>query len=267
MKKIKCTHYDIKDEKLPRSFSGYKIAMLSDLHDNIYGISLTELYEKIDKEAPDCIVFAGDLITRYVDSDSNQVLDFVDRLAKKYRIYFSNGNHESRVRDNKAEFKDRYERVYERLIKSGVIIINNERVIIERNGESINMYGLELEVKYFRKFKQLKKPRLATQHIEELLGAANEKEYNMLIAHTPMFFKQYVQWGADVVFSGHIHGGIIRLPLLGGAVNTDFSPFPKYDGGLYRIGNAKMIVGKGLGTHTINIRINNPPELVIISFF
>ena len=96
------------------------------------------------------------------------------------------------------------------------------------------------------------------------LGCADKDAFNLLIAHNPRYFKNYANWGADLVLSGHVHGGTVILPGGKPLIGTDFRLFPKYSGGLYEDGDARMIVSRGLGTHSIKVRINNKPELVVV---
>ena len=103
--------------------------------------------------------------------------------------------------------------------------------------------------------------------IEKKLGNVGKSErdkYQVLIAHNPLYFPEYAEWGADMTVSGHVHGGIIRLPLLGGVISPAIALFPKYDGGKYMRGDKAMILSRGLGTHTIHVRFNNPGEVSVI---
>ena len=100
--------------------------------------------------------------------------------------------------------------------------------------------------------------------IISIVGENDKKLMNLMIAHNPIYFPSYKQWGADLVLSGHIHGGIIRIPGIGGLLSPDCTFFPKYDGGMFSEDGATMIVSRGLGTHTIPIRIFNPGELVCV---
>jgi predicted MPP superfamily phosphohydrolase len=101
-------------------------------------------------------------------------------------------------------------------------------------------------------------------YLQEILGKPRENACRILIAHNPDFFEQYAAWGADVVVSGHVHGGIMRLPFFGGVVSPRLTLFPEYDGGRFEKGQAVMILSRGLGTHTLPLRIFNPGELVEI---
>ena len=98
MKKIVNSIYDIYSEKLPKSFDGVKIVMLSDLHDNVYGISLEKLYRMIEEQQPEFVIVAGDLLTRKHSDGSDEVVALLKRLADKYPVFFANGNHETKVK-------------------------------------------------------------------------------------------------------------------------------------------------------------------------
>ena len=111
----------------------------------------------------------------------------------------------------------------------------------------------------------MKKGRMDAAYLKRLLGKPSAGEYNILIAHNPDYFPAYAEWGADLVLSGHVHGGIMRLPLLGGVLSPALRLFPKYDGGLFQEGGSTMILGRGLGSHTIPIRIFNPGELIVVT--
>ena len=126
-----------------------------------------------------------------------------------------------------------------------------------------SIWGLELDQSYFRRGRTA---QLTSSVIEGLLGKPDEQCYNILLAHHPSYFPAYAVWGADLSLSGHLHGGMIRLPFLGGVVSPQVRLFPKYDKGMYMLDGKKLIVSAGLGNHTVNLRINNPPELVVIDF-
>jgi hypothetical protein len=102
--------------------------------------------------------------------------------------------------------------------------------------------------------------------LEQMIGKPNDDSFRLLLAHHPCYFDAYAGWGADLTLSGHLHGGIVRLPFFGGVVSPQIRLFPRYDKGMYTMDGKKMIVSAGLGSHTIKLRINNPPELIIIDF-
>ena len=127
----------------------------------------------------------------------------------------------------------------------------------------ITVWGYELPIEYY---KRGRKAELLEMQITETLGTPDENSFNLLLAHNPIYFPTYAAWGADLTLSGHLHGGIVRLPFVGGVISPQIRLFPKYTHGMYTENGRKLITSAGLGSHTINLRINNPPELVVIDF-
>jgi hypothetical protein len=111
------------------------------------------------------------------------------------------------------------------------------------------------------KKENFKKKDMENGYLKQTIGAPQKNYCHLLIAHNPDYFEDYARWGADLVLSGHVHGGIMRLPLLGGVIAPSYTLFPKYDGGVFYEGNATMLLGRGLGSHTLPFRFFNPAEL------
>ncbi len=111
----------------------------------------------------------------------------------------------------------------------------------------MDIYGIEIEREYYGKFKSVK---MDVSYLEALLGKADPSRFSVLIAHNPDYFETYVKWGANLVVSGHVHGGLMRLPYLGGVISPAFKLFPVYDGGEFEKDGAVMILSRGLGTYT-----------------
>ena len=121
--------------------------------------------------------------------------------------------------------------------------------------------GLELERCYYQR---LRLKNMEKSYLNGLLGKSREDCYELLIAHNPDYFKEYAAWGADLTLSGHVHGGVMRLPYLGGVISPMLHLFPKYDGGMFKEYGRLMILGRGLGMHTIPVRVFNPGEVVVV---
>ena len=102
---------------------------------------------------------------------------------------------------------------------------------------------------------------MAEDYLNTTIGKTRRGRCNILIAHNPDYFEEYSDWGADLVLSGHIHGGIMRLPVLGGVIAPSYRLFPKYDGGIFKEKNSTMLLSRGIGSHTIPLRFFNPAEL------
>ena len=193
-------------------------------------------------------------------SDYSDTLAFIKRLADLYPVYYGMGNHEERLKRRPEKFpQGEYERLTESLKKINAPIIDNDKIILNELG--ITIYGINIEHRFYQK---VITKTLPIGYIKDKLGDINKDTYNILIAHNPEHFKTYSDWGADLVLSGHVHGGIIRLPLLGGVISPALKLFPKYDGGLFTQNASNMVLSRGIGSHTVPIRVNNKAELILI---
>lgn len=237
----------------------YSFVVLSDLHNKSYGTKNEKLIKAVQKLKPDSVMVAGDMLTGKKGDDYENAIALIKGLAWQYPIIYGNGNHEYRLKMNPEFYGSMYQDYFGKLMKSGVApLINKQICLPEKN---ISIYGSEIDRRYFKKFKI---QQMGDSYLDELLGKPNEEMFQILIAHNPDFFPEYANWGADLVLSGHIHGGVVKLPFLGGVISPTFHFFPKYDGGLYEIGKSKMILSRGLGTHTIPVRMFNPGEVIMV---
>ena len=251
--------YDISSNKVDRD---YTFVLLSDLHGYIFGNNNDKLLTAIDKIRPDAVLCAGDMFTGHKIKGEIQYqagLHVLTELAGRYPVYMGNGNHEHKIKAYTAEFGNLFDRYREALRKSGVIVLENDSINIA--DANIRVTGLDLSLDYFRK---VVKREMNQGHVERCVGKSDKSRMQLLIAHNPQYFKEYAEWGADLTVSGHIHGGLIRLPLVGGVVSPTIALFPKYDGGKYEIDGKTMILSRGLGTHSIHVRMFNPGEVDVI---
>ncbi|WP_236354778.1 metallophosphoesterase [Konateibacter massiliensis] len=255
---FKTQSYVLKSDKIKEPI---KIVMLADLHNHVYGKENDVLLEAIDKEKPDIILVAGDLIVAKPNKKLDVPIALVNKLTEKYPVYYGIGNHEYRLKIYPEQYKTMYEDYMGAIKSDNLHLLDNkhEKVVIKNT--PLNIFGLEIEREYYQR---LVKKSLPIDYMDGLLGKINQEEYNILLAHNPQYFKSYIKWGADLTLAGHIHGGLIRLPFLGGVASPQVEFFPKYDGGMFQEDGKTMIISRGLGTHTINIRINNRAELVSI---
>lgn len=233
--------------------------LLSDLHGKSFGKNNERLLQAIEAENPDGILIAGDMYTAEKGKDNTKTADFVSALAKKYPVYYGNGNHEHKTRLFPEEFGTVYEDYMSRIKKAGVMTLINQKT--SRTDIQADIFGLEIDRSYYKKLKQHK---MEPEYLNQKLGRPDKHHFSILIAHNPEFFPAYAKWGADLVVSGHVHGGLMKLPVLGGVISPALQLFPKYDGGVFREENSLMVLGRGLGTHTLPIRIFNPGELIVI---
>ncbi len=260
MGKIIHSHYSISRRARSKETPGtVRIALVADLHNRVYRSDIPSLLKAIEEERCDAVLSAGDLVVKKNGVFTvDKALELVRDLTGKYPVYLANGNHETRMeRLYGAAYQD-YEHA---LADAGAIRLHNESCDVDLKGVKLHITGLELDRRYFRNRYH---KDLSAGEIRELVGNRKNDRFNILLAHHPKYFHAYARWGADLVLAGHLHGGIVRLPFVGGAASPDPCLFPHFDHGLYRIGASNMVVSAGLGTHTIPVRINNPAELVII---
>ncbi len=259
--RLDITEYEYVSDKVPEEFDGYKISVLSDLHCNRIGRHNDILIDKIDKINPDIIVCAGDMVSdnaRHI----NVTLRLMRRLAAKYRIYYACGNHELRLFINPVTNR-MYRRYCFRLKKMGITYMNNRSVYIKKGDKAIRLIGLNISRQYYNKM--WNKIDMPPGYVDMLIGKSEKDVLEILVAHNPDYFKRYAEWGADIVFSGHVHGGIAVLPYIGGVIAPSLKLFPEYDFGKFKYGESVMYLSRGLGSHTIPVRIFNNPEIMNVT--
>ncbi len=251
--------HTIADKRICKSC---RAVVIADLHNKQYGKDNELLLQAIDEEKPNLILIAGDVLNAIPGRRLDTAIHFMKALAEKYPVYYGNGNHEHRLKLYPETYGDMGKRYLEALEEIGIHPLVNERVNLPEYG--IDIMGSEIDRFYYNRFGV--KP-MEEAYLEELLGQPNQEAYQLLLAHNPDYFPQYAAWGADLVLSGHVHGGMMRIPFWGkGIVSPNVRLFPKYDGGLFEIGKSKMLVSRGLGMHTIPVRFYNPGELLVIDF-
>ena len=255
------THYNIKSEKLNKSNHERKIVFISDLHNNRYGKNNEKLLATVKEQNPDLILIGGDMLVGKADVSSKVAESFVARLTEICPVYYSNGNHEQRMKVYPETFGTAFQEYKDRLIKSGVTFVENENVDFNWDGCQVKIHGLEIPVKYYKKFC---KQTLPVDVVREQIGEPELHCYNILLAHNPTYVSTYLEWGADLILSGHFHGGVVRIPKLGGIITPQWHMFPKYSGELTKENEKYVVVSKGLGAHTLKIRFLNPAEIVVL---
>ncbi len=256
-RRFKVTEYTIETEKITKDMT---VAVLADLHNYKYGTDNEELMREIRKMRPDVVISAGDMIEGAENAKgTGETLRFLSRLSKEFPFYYGMGNHERKFVQESDKYQKVREEFFNALEETGLSMMDNETCEIP--DANIKITGLNLEKKYFRKVKLY--PASAA-HIDRLVGKSDRDRFHILIAHNPDQMEAYAGWGADLVLSGHVHGGMIVIPGIGGLISPQLTLFPKYDGGEYRMGNTTMILSRGIGNHTVHVRIFNRAELLCI---
>ena len=263
-KNVQITEITVKSSKLPESFDGYKIAHISDLHSTEFGEDNSVLLNMLSEAEPDIIVLTGDLYD-YRWGDMSVCIEFSAAAAKIAPTYMVSGNHDEVYKRGDSYT---FEILAPKLSEVGVRVLRGERVFLERDGEQIALLGIDDPLVLIRKefernyFEENEEPRYAVSKMLSELPSPDDI-FSILLAHRPDFFDLYASYGADLVFSGHAHGGQFRLPFIGGLYAPGQGIFPKYTSGLYTLGNTNLIVSRGLGNASFPFRFNNPPEIII----
>lgn len=259
---LEVTRYVVENKKVPKEFDGYNIVQISDLHSKLFGENNKKLIQKIKSLNPDIVVVTGDLIDGE-NNNYNVALDFMKEISKLYRVYYIIGNHEQKSLIKK--YKDEYKDYFNKLHQIDFVNLDNNKVEIVKGDSNINLYGLTVPYSCYKYlFDNQETTSIDIDFLEEKLGKVDREQFNILLAHTPFYFDEYEKWGADLTLCGHVHGGIVRLPIVGGLLSPDRKFFPKYDLGEYTKNKSTMIVSKGLGGSKVLIRVNCKPEIVNI---
>jgi len=280
------TQYEVTSSKLPQGFHNTKIVVLADLHNYTFGRNNERLIRRIVALNPGFIIVAGDMINKREACYPSNAYTLLEELAKSYKIYYAYGNHEQRVNtlllekelDNNVDLKQisslleleqqsqylssTWVEYKDKLSQLGVIFIDNQSIDIVINKNRVRISGVSIGRDYFKRSQY---PDMEESYLSSLIGVKPENQFQILIAHNPVYFDQYLAWGADLTISGHLHGGMVRIPGLGGAVSPQVKLFPKYDGGQYTKNEGTMIVSRGLGSHSFMPRYFNIPEVVQIT--
>ena len=267
------TKYQICTSKINPHMKPKRMIFLSDLHNHEYGQNNIRLLQAVKAACPDLILIGGDMLVGKRGRSAKAALQFVSQLPKIAPVYYANGNHEQRMKENPEKYERVYERYREILQNAGVHFLENDSLELHLDGFHVRLTGLELPMETYEKFKysHVRKEDIVLQVGEirkEMLDSAEEEEsvYEILLAHNPTYYSAYKEWGADLVLSGHLHGGIARIPGWRGVITPQAFLFPKYSGEMTEEDDQTIIVSKGLGTHTINFRLFNIPEVVVLEF-
>jgi predicted MPP superfamily phosphohydrolase len=266
------TKHTVISAKLPGSLDNASFVLLADLHNRTFGKNNQHLIKRIKQLEPDFIIVAGDMVNKKDHSYPSNAFVLLEQLAKSYKIYYAYGNHEQKLErigkdtslewtKEEKEFNSTWVEFRKRLEQAKVTFLDNESATLDLNSTLIRITGVSLRHEYFE-FNSSKE--LSSEELEELLGDSSNKRYQILIAHNPVHFSAYSKWGADLTLSGHLHGGMMRIPGIGGVISPQAKFFPKYDKGMYTKGERHLIVSRGLGSHSIMPRLFNIPEIIHI---
>lgn len=258
MNKFRVKTYEFTSDKIQNK-DKVTFAFLTDLHGLEYGNCNSDLCREIEMQSPDAILVAGDMVVRTEPESLKTAFHLLRMLSIKFPVFYALGNHEFKMK--RGIYSEDYRKYEQDLKEAGICFLHNEYCQIELKGNTFVLYGLELPMEYYRKPCS---PKLTVKEMKTFLGIPRKQGYQILLAHNPKYGKAYLQWGADLILSGHYHGGIIRLTEHHGLTCPQYLLFPPFCCGDFSKGKSKMLVSAGLGEHTIPVRIHNPRELLMI---
>lgn len=260
MKNIIVREYKIESKEIACN-QEIVIAFLTDLHNQTEGAAGDHLLSMLDMYQPDLVLVGGDVLIGKKDYPIEPAIAFMEKLSRKYRVYYANGNHEARIEKHPEIYGDMGKRYEDALDNLPLTRLKNQEVKITIGNVPICIYGFDPEERFFHKGLREKGMQEA---LEKTFGMPEKEGVSILLAHNPRYQKEYLSWGATVTLCGHYHGGVMMLGKKCGVITPDFCLFSRKCGGMKRIGDSSMIVSAGLGEHTIPLRIHNPRELTIV---
>lgn len=256
---LKVTHYELHTEKL-KGEGHVRMVFISDLHLRRYGEENERLITEIENQNPDMILIGGDMTVKSEKAEDQILYALLTNLVEIAPVYYASGNHEVSLKENARFETDRFEKLLEKCDESGVTYLANESKTIETQAGEVCITGLELSYDYYDK--RVRRP-LKQEELTEYLGEPDRSVYNILLAHPPAYLNEYAVHGTDLVLAGHYHGGAIRFGKLG-LVSPQVRFFPKYSAGKFVKDKTTMIVTRGVGSHSVNMRLFNYPEIVVV---
>ena len=247
---LQVTRFDPVFSDLPAGFDGCRIVVLSDLHGASFGAHNADLLAAVAAEQPEYIFLLGDLEDKYRGPEDGYPAETARGLSAIAPTYYVTGNHEWAVGGVPA--------LKEILTANGVTVLSNQFVPLERNGDTIVLAGIDDPNGYADQ-------KTPEELAAEVYAACGDPFWILLAHRNNRFARQYSLLGADLVCSGHAHGGIVRLPGTDGLFSHDLDLFPSYTAGLYEENGSVLFVTRGLGNSGPSFRVFNRPEIAVLT--
>lgn len=269
---MKTTRYELNIIRPDLTAGTVRLAFLTDLHNVENGPENQLLLQAIKEADPDFILCGGDMLIGKKDNFPKTAIQLMEALLEDYPVYHALGNHETRLKCYPHQYGPIYQEYSSAIQDAGVILLDSASELITVRGIPLQISGYTLPLKYYKHFKNY---TLDASEITEELGLSNPNALNILMGHHPQHMRSYVNWGADLTLCGHYHGGMIRIGEHTGLITPNYKLFNDQCYGQYDFNarikegyaikcSSHVIVGAGLGEHTIPLRLNNPRELVIV---
>lgn len=236
------------------------LIFITDVHDKEFGPANEKLFQEIRRIEPDGILIGGDVMVAKGIGALDVTFRLLEGLTAIAPVFYGLGNHETRLRLERQVYGRKYEELAAKARELGVTMLADRTVPF---GE-LDISGADLHAAFYKKLLFEKPAPMPRRYLAAKLGAPDESRFQILLMHSPMYFKECREWGADLTLSGHFHGGTIRIPGLGGVMTPQLQFFIPWCAGTFCQDGKWMAVGRGLGTHSINIRLNDKPQVLVI---
>ena len=232
---------------LPRAFDGLRIAEIADLHGRQFGTDSAGLLHAVENAAPDLICIDGDLFDE--NTDLSMLPPLLRGLVAIAPTFYATGNHEFQVA-RRGEMFDLMEQL-------GVCVLRDDYTVMSRDGASIVIAGVDDPCGPLER-------KTPAELIAQIRAEVGQDAFILLLAHRNDPPAQWAALGVPLVLAGHCHGGVVRLPLVGGVFGTERTLFPAYDAGLYRADGTALYVSRGMGYSRAHFRLFNRPHLPVL---
>lgn len=234
-------------QSLPTAFDGLRIIELSDLHGRSFGKDNAALLRKIADAEPDLICICGDLFDE--NSDLSMLPPLLRGLVAIAPTYYVTGNHEWQL----ANLSD----LLSEMQSLGVTVLRNDYRILEKDGQRLVIAGVDDPCGPYDQ-------KTPEELVSEIRAGEGEDACIVMLAHRNETIDLWASLGVDLVLTGHCHGGVIRIPFVGGVFGSGHRLFPKYDAGLFEQNGTLLYVGRGLGYTNVHFRLFNRPHLPVL---
>ena len=254
----KASTYEVNSLRIPPSFDGYCIVQISDLHNDLFGPHQSRLMRLLGAAHPDLIVVTGDLVNERRRGDEHS-LDLIRQLTPLAPVYLATGNHEV-YWDESGELQE----LMERLENRGVQVLRGRSVLLQHGGEAIALAGIDDPDTFHGESSQSDALARWERALADVRTGIEPDTFAILLSHRPEHIRIYANLGFDLVFTGHVHGGVVRLPFIGGLYAKNQGWLPQYTSGMYTLDDTSMIVSRGLGRGGVPFRFLNRPDIVVV---
>ncbi len=256
-------HFVVEDSQIlsPKIHKEKKLVFITDVHDKEFGPANVRLLRAVDGLRPDGILIGGDLMVAKEGKGSlDATFRLLEGLAGIGPVFYSLGNHEARLDRERDTYGDRYDQLLKKAEGLGVCLLIDRTVSFDE----MDITGVALPRSFYKKLFLERPIKMPEGYLAQKLGSPDPDRFQLLLIHSPLYFERCRQWGADLTLSGHFHGGTIRIPGFGGLMTPQYQFFVPWCAGSFEKDGKRMLVGRGLGTHSIDIRLNDLPQVLAV---